>query len=391
MPIFRYKGYRNDGSEVVGTIEANSPKDAILKLKDIGLYPAKVREAVYRKRCRIFSGSDVSRLPFITRQLSNLLSSGVALIESIKSISEESNEFWRNILIDIKERVAGGSSFSKSLEIYSDIFPEYYVNMVAAGEISGNLDKVLVKLADFLEKQYEIKAKVRISMIYPLFMICIGFIVLSFLFTFVVPKITKIFEDTQNALPLITLILITVSDFFQDYWWLIIAILLIGVYGIKKIRQDKRELVDSLILHLPGNIVQSLYYARFTRILSFLLEGGLPILKALDIAAKSIGNKVLEANVLEASKKVAEGLRLSAALNGFPPVLLQMISTGERSGKLIEVLKNAAFSYEEEFSRRVQKSLSLLEPAMILIMGFIVGFIVLAVLLPIFQLNQLIK
>lgn len=391
MPIFQYKGYRNDGSEVVGTVEANSPKDAILKLKDVGLYPAKVREAVYKRRFRIFRGSDVSQLPLITRQLSNLLSSGVTLIESLKSISEESNDFWKNILIDIKEKIAGGSSFSKAIDTYKDIFPEYYVNMIAAGEIGGNLDKVLEKLADFLEKQHDLKAKVRISMIYPVFMICIGFIVLSFLFAFVVPKITKIFEDTQSVLPFITLILITISSIFQNYWWLILIILLIGIYGIKKINEDKREFVDSLILRLPGNITQSLYYARFTRILSFLLEGGLPILRALDISAKSIGNKLLEGRVIEARKKVAEGSRLSAALSGFSPVLLQIISTGERSGKLTEVLKNAAHSYEEEFSRRVQKALSFLEPTMILIMGFIVGFIVFAVLLPIFQLNQLIK
>jgi general secretion pathway protein F len=391
MPIFQYRGYRTDGSEVAGTIEANSLKDAVLRLKDSGLYPKNVKEAVYRKKPGIFQRSDVSRLPSVTRQLSTLLSSGVTLMESFKSLSEENKGFWKNILIDIKEKVAGGSSFSKAIDGYRDIFPEYYVNMVAAGEVSGNLDKVLGQLSNFLESQDELRAKVRMSMIYPVFMICVGFIVLSFLFTFVIPRITKVFEDTQSALPLITLILITISNFFQHYWWLIIGVLLAGMFGLKKLREKKREFIDRLILHLPGNILQSLYFARFTRILSFLLEGGLPVLRSLELSAKSIGNKVLEKKVIEAGKKVAEGARLSTSLEGFPPVLLQLISTGERSGKLIEVLKNAAHSYEEEFSRRVQKSLSLLEPSMILLMGLIVGFIVLAVLLPIFQLNQLIK
>jgi len=292
---------------------------------------------------------------------------------------------------DIKERVAAGSSFSKALEDYRKVFPEYYVNMVAAGEASGNLDKVLGRMADFLEAQDNLKSKVRTSMIYPVFMICVGFIVLSFLFTFVIPKITKIFKDTEAALPFITVVLVTISDIFQNYWWLLGGMLLGGMLGFKRLREKNRLFIDRLIVRLPGNITQTLYFGRFARTLGFLLEGGLPVLRALDLSAKSIGNKVLEAKVVEAGKRVAEGARLSASLEGFPPVLLQLISTGERSGQLVEILKNAADSYEEEFSRRVQKALSFLEPAMILFMGLIIGFIVLAVLLPIFQLNQLVK
>jgi general secretion pathway protein F len=391
MPIFQYKGYRTDGSEVAGTLEANSLKDAVLRLKGEGLHPKDVQESVYRKRFGLFQRYDTSLLPSTTRQLSTLLSSGVTLMEALSSISEENKGLWKNMLVKIKEKVAGGSSFSKSLEEYKNIFPEFYVSMVAAGEAGGNLDKVLSRLADFLESQHNLKSKVRASMIYPVIMICIGFIVLSFLFTFVIPKITKIFKDTQSALPFITVVLITVSNIFQNYWWLFIGILLGGVIGLRRLKEKNRLFIDRLILRLPGNIIQSLYFGRFTRTFGSLLEGGIPVLKALELTAKSIGNKVLEIRIIDAGKRVAEGARLSASLEGFPPVLLQLVSTGERSGKLVEILKNAADSYEEEFSRRVQKALSLLEPAMILFMGLIVGFIVLAVLLPIFQLNQLIK
>jgi general secretion pathway protein F len=391
MPIFQYRGYRTDGSEVAGTLEANSLKDAVLRLKDSGLHPNNIQEAVYRKRFGLFYRPDESLLPSITRQLSTLLSSGVTLMEALSSISEENKGFWKNMLVNIKERVASGANFSKALEDYEKIFPEFYVNMVAAGEAAGNLDKVLSRLSDFLETQANLKSKVRTSMIYPVFMICVGFVVLSFLFTFVIPKITKIFKDTESALPFITVVLITISDIFQHYWWLLIGILLGGVFGFKRLREKNRLLVDRLILNFPGNILQSLYFGRFTRTLGSLLEGGLPVLKALELAAKSIGNKALEIKVIDAGRRVAEGARLSASLEGFPPVLLQLIKTGERSGRLIEILKNAADSYEEEFSRRVQNALSFLEPAMILIMGLIVGLIVLAVLLPIFQLNQLIK
>jgi general secretion pathway protein F len=391
MPIFQYRGYRSDGSEVTGTLEANSYKDAVVRLKDSGLYPKTVQETLYKKRHAFFRRSDPSFLPTTTRQLSTLLSSGVTLIDALNSIAEEHQGYWQNMLVSIKEHIAAGSSFSKALESYNTIFPEFYVNMVAAGEASGNLDMVLRRLADFLESQANLKSKVRMSMVYPTIMICIGFIVLSFLFTFVIPKITSIFKNTESALPFITVVLITISNIFQNFWWLFIALLLGSMVGLRRLRKQNRIFIDRLILRLPGNVLQSLYFTRFSRTLASLLEGGLPVLRSLELSAKAIGNSVLEQRVRDAEQRVAEGARISASLEGFPPVLLQLIATGERSGRLVEVLKSAADSYEDEFSRKVQKALSLLEPGMILIMGLIVGFIVLAVLLPIFQLNQLIK
>lgn len=391
MPIFQYSGYRTDGSKVAGTIEANSQKDAVLRLRESGLFPKKVRETLYDGKSGLFRRTDVNFLPSVTRQLSTLLSSGVTLMEALNAIADENSGFWKNLLVSIKEKVAAGASFSKVLEEYNGIFPEFYVNMVAAGETSGTLDKVLGRLADFLETQSNLKAKVRTSMVYPVFMICVGFIVLSFLFTFVIPKITKIFKDTESALPFLTVALIWVSDIFQHYWWILIGMLLGGIFGLKKLKEKNRLLIDRMVMRMPGKIIQSLYFARFTRTLGFLLEGGLPVLRALELSAKAIGNTMLQHKVIDAAQKVAEGSRLSAALEGFPPVLLQLISTGERSGQLVGILQNAADSYEEEFSRRVQKALSFLEPVMILAMGVLVGLIVLAVLLPIFQLNQLIK
>ena len=391
MPIFQYKGYRTDGSEAAGTIEADSLKNAAQRLKESGLYPKSVAEAAYKKRFGFSQRHEAALLPSITRQLSTMLSSGVTLMEALRSISEEQKGPWRNILVNIRENVSAGASFSKALEAYGSVFPEFYVNMVAAGEASGTLDSVLGRMADFLESQENLRSRVRTAMIYPVFMVCIGFIVLSFLFVFVIPKITRIFKDTQSALPFITVVLITVSDIVQKYWWLLAGLFAAGIFGLKRMKENKRLLIDRIILRLPGNVLQSLYYGRFARTLSFLLEGGLPVLKALELAAKSIGNKVLETKVLESGKRVSEGARLSSSLDGFPPVMLQLISTGEKSGQLAGVLNKAACSYEEEFSRKVQKALALLEPVMILCMGIIVGLIVLAVLLPIFQLNQLIK
>ncbi len=391
MPIFQYRGYRPDGSQAAGAIEAGSVKDAALRLRESGLYPKDVREATFKRRFWIRQKPDVSLLPAITRQLSTLLSSGVTLMEALTSIAGEQKGVWRNILVGIKEKVAGGSSLSRALEGCGPLFPEFFVNMVAAGEASGNLDQALGRMADFLESQSSLRSKVRTSMIYPVFMICIGFIVLSFLFTFVIPKITRIFKDTESALPFITVVLITVSDIFQRFWWLLIGLALAAAAGFRRLKEKNRMLIDTFILRLPGEIMQSLYFGRFARTFGFLLEGGLPVLRALELSSKAIGNKALESRVMEAAARVAEGARLSASLDGFPPVLLQLISTGERSGQLVGILKKAADSYEDEFSRRVQKALSYLEPGMILVMGALVGIIVLAVLLPIFQLNQLIK
>jgi general secretion pathway protein F len=384
MPIFRYKGYKAGGAEITGSIEASSLKDAILKIKELGLYPKHIEESVEKQRAK---KTDRNRLPAITRQLSVLLSSGVPLIEALRALSEESRGYYKNILIRVRERVSEGASFSRAMEEYPKIFPEFYRNMVAAGEASGTLDKVLERLSDFLEKQDATREKIKAAMIYPVFMASVGLVVLSFLFVFVVPKIVRIFEDTKNALPLITVILIWISNFFVNFWWLIIGAAIAFAGGIRYLKNKHRTLLDRVLMSL----FQSLYLARFTRTLGFLLEGGLPMLRSLELAGKSTGNAYLSEKLKDAIGKVSEGARLSASLTGLPPVLLQLIATGEKSGKLTDVLKKAADSYEEDFDRKVRKALSLLEPSMILLMGVIVGFIVLAVLLPMFQLNQLIR
>lgn len=391
MPIFQYKGYKANGSPATGTLEADGPQDAILRVKELGIYPKGVSEYLRGEKRWLFRRSDSALLPHITRQLSTLLASGVPLMEALKSLSDENRGSWRGLLVALRERVAGGANLSRAMEGHKEVFPEFYINMIAAGEQSGTLDKVLVRLADYLERQSAIGAKIRMSMIYPTFMIATGFVVMSFLFTFVIPKIVKIFEDTKAALPLVTIVLIWISHLFLNYWWAIIGLLVALSLGVRRLQKRHRQFLDGMKLKIPGHVMQNLYIARFARTLSFLLGGGLPMLKALELSAKSLGNLFLEKRIIEVIKRVAEGARLSASLEGFPPVLLQLIATGEKSGKLGEVLDKAADSYEEEFGRRIQRALSLLEPLMIILMAAVVGFIVLAVLLPMFQLNQLVK
>lgn len=391
MPIFNYRGYTSDGRDVNGSIEATGFNDAMLRVRAEGIYPSEVTESGVTGKKKFFQRTDESFLPNMTRQLSILLSSGVPLMEAFHSLSAEHRGFYREMLIAIRERVSGGASLSKALEEFSRVFPEFYINMVHSGEQSGTLDKVLMRLADFLESRDSVRARVRSAMIYPIMMTGISIIVLSFLFTFVIPKIVKIFNDTKAALPFVTLVLIFVSNVFIKYWWAIMAVVIAAGISVRKFLASHRLLVDTLLLSLPGNVIQSLYYSRFARNLGFLLEGGLPMLKALSLSAKSMGNRKLESSVLEAERRVAEGQSLSSTLEGFPPVFIQLISTGEKSGRLPDTLNRAAQSYEEEFNRKVNRVVSLFEPAMILAMGLVVLFIVLAVLLPMFQLNQLIK
>jgi general secretion pathway protein F len=388
MPIFRYKGYHTGGKAASGTLEAEGLKDAISKVKALGLHPKSVEPRVKKRRWHSVRKSSVSRLPAVTRQLSVMLQSGVPLTEALRALSDESRGYWQDVLVDIREKVASGASLSRAMEGFEDKnFPNFYTNMVAAGEESGTLERVLERLADFLEKQEMIKEKIKTATYYPVFMAAVGLVVLAFIFTFVVPKIVRIFEDTEAALPLATVILITLSNLFVNYWWLILGAAIIMVLGARKVKKRYRRLVDRWLLRL----FSSLYLSRFARNLGFLLGGGLPVLHALELAGRASGNRYLEDVVRASTLRVSEGSSISSALSGLPPVLLQLIATGEKSGRLPDVLDQAADAYEGEFERKVQKALALLEPTMILLMGLIVGFIVFAVLLPMFQLNQLVQ
>jgi general secretion pathway protein F len=391
MPVFKYQGYKQDGAEIKGTIEADGRKDAIVKMKSAGILPKEIAETLLFKK-KIFQWKKLPvLLPDITRSLATMLSSGVPLIEAVGATSSEQKGQWKAILIDIKDRLLSGSTFARATQAYPSVFPGFYSGIVATGENSGKLPEVLSRLADFLESRASLKSKVQTAFIYPVFMGIASVFILSFLFTFVVPKITKIFEETSSALPYITVILIWVSNVFHRFWWLL-SLLAAGSWLLYLwLKKSRKEIIDSILLKLPFGTLRSLYLARFSMTMSFLLSGGISILSALNLTSKVTGNAVLEKKILSAQNLVSQGAKLSTSLEGFPPTFLQIISTGEKSGQLAEVLEKAAKSYEADFDKKLQRTVSLLEPVLILLMGLIVGFIVLAVLLPIFELNQLIK
>lgn len=393
MPIYKYKGYKAGGAEAAGTIEADGVKDAASKLKAVGLYPREIRQQADARGA--FSGlskylssptRDRHALPSATRKLSVLLRTGVPLVEALRAISDESAGRWRTVVVSLKERVSGGASLWRAMQDYPEVFQDYYLHMVQAGEESGSLDTVLARLADFLESQNKVKDKVDTAMIYPVIMAGVASIVMVLLFTYVVPKIVGIFEGSSATLPIATRMLLGINWIVTKLWWLLLAVMGGALWYAKRYYETNRIKVDRYLMRT----FESLYLARFTRTLGFLLEGGLPITKALELAGKTSGNLWLKEVATGATGMVTEGASLSGSFKGLPPVLVQLVSTGERSGRLPEVLATAAESYEADFDRAVQKALAMLEPAMILVMAGVVLFIVLAILLPIFQLNQLI-
>lgn len=399
MPIFQYKAYNADGKEISGELEALGLKDASRILKKDGLYPKEL--SLFEKRenilSRRYSRISLNELAAVTRQISVLIKSGSSLYDSLSIlINETENKGLKAGLINIKERISEGSSFARALESHRNIFSEMYQRMVEAGEASGALDKVLIKLADYLEARAKIQEKVRTALIYPALMTAVGICVLSFLFIFVIPKITRIFEDTKQALPLITVILLNAVNLFRNYWHIILITIGSAGWGIKEFikRPKGKALKDKLLFKIPwiGRVFANFYMANFAYTLGSLLNSGVPMLKAIDMTKRVLNNAVFEKILDKAVKDITEGASLSASLRNsdiITGILIHMIATGERSGNLDSLLLNSADTYEKDFETSVGRALSLLEPVLILAMGFIVGFIVLAILLPIFELNQI--
>ncbi|MBI5048570.1 MAG: type II secretion system inner membrane protein GspF [Deltaproteobacteria bacterium] len=404
MPIFQYKAYNAAGKEVSGEVEAISNKNALQMLKKDGLYPKEIsaptkkseRFAILRLLSRRTS---LPELAAATTHLSTLLASGAALSDALSVlIGEEENRYLRDAVIRVRERISEGSSLSGAMDEHPEIFPDVYRRMVEAGEASGTLDNVLKRLAEYLESSAKIQAQIKTALIYPAIMTIVGFGVLSFLFIFVIPKITKIFEDTKQAMPLITVILLTVADFFRNYWPIMIAVTVASILGFSRLvkRPSVKAFKDRAVLRLPlvGEVLGKFYIASFARTLGSLLESGVPILKAMNMTKRALGHAAFEDVLNKAIADVTEGAPLSGSLKGsvlIPGLLTHMVAIGEKSGKLDILLLSAASAYEKDFETAVARTLSLLEPFLILAMGLIVGFMVLAILLPIFELNQIVR
>jgi general secretion pathway protein F len=414
MPVYAYKGLSEKGRNVGGIIDADSPKSARIKLRRSGIFPTDVSEtrdqAVGGAKTPVSSrfSFDLSGLferitpqdlALMTRQLATLVGAGLPLVECLGALVEQvDSPKQKKILSQVRERVVEGGNLADAMKAHPAVFNDLYVNMVRAGEASGALDLVLVRLAEYTERSAALRAKVRSALTYPVFMGVASMAILFFLLSYVVPKVTRIFEETHAQLPAVTLVLLAISGFLSNYWWLIVALVLITVVAVRVSTRTPagRLRFDRITLRIPyfGKVLKKVALARFARTLSTLLLGGIPLLQALDIVKHVVSNLVLSNAIEDGRNSIREGHSVADPLKKsglFPPLLIHMIAVGEKSGELESMLARAADAYDSEVEASVSALSSIMEPMLVIFMGAVVLFIVMAILLPIFELNQLVK
>jgi general secretion pathway protein F len=409
MPIYAYTGLTAQGRAVTGVIDADSPKGARLSLRRTGIFPTAIHEertapttaavGTTSDATGLFERVPARELALLTRQLATLTKAGLPLVECLGTLLEQvERAALKRVLSHIRQQVREGRALADALQAHPRVFSSIYINMVRAGEESGTLESVLARLADYSEAQARLLRTVQSALTYPLLMVVVSSVILFFLLAYVVPQVTRIFSETGQQLPLVTRVLIGCSSFLATYWWGFLVVGAGGVLtGLQVLKTPKgREWYDRSLLRLPwvGRLLQRLNVARMARTLSTLLASGVPLLAALGIVTHLINNTLLRRALEEARTSVQEGESLAAPLKRsglFPPLLIQMIAVGERSGELEGLLTRAAEAYDEEVAASLSRLTSLLEPLTILVMGGVVLFIVLAILLPIFELNQLVR
>lgn len=412
MPVYQYRGYKQDGGSATGIIDAESPKVARLKLRKDGVFPTEMSEQGSTGQSpaasRVSAGSPAiggrsalgpGDIAMMTRQLATLLVAGLPLVDALGVLLEQTDKkSVKSILADIREEIRAGKSYSVALERYPREFSQIYVHMVRAGEASGALDQILFRLAEFLEKQLALKHKVTNAILYPALMLLVGVAVLFFLMTFVVPKITAVFANLKQALPWPTVVLMTLSRWCSDYWPVLVGGAVVLIWTVRRIVRTEggRILADRLVLKLPliGEVARMVSISRLSSTLATMLASGVQLLEAMDVSRRVMNNRVLEHAVEEARQNIREGETIAEPLKRsgeFPSLVTHMIAVGERSGEMEEMLRRIGQIYDGEVDRVITRFTSLLEPVMILVMGVLVFFIVVAILLPIFEMGQMVR
>ncbi|MBN2283521.1 MAG: type II secretion system inner membrane protein GspF [Deltaproteobacteria bacterium] len=409
MPVYEYNALNTKGKNLKGIIDADSIALARQKLRERALYPVELREtsakvrpggALSRSAGNLFRRVGLREVSVMTRQLATLLDAGLPLVPSLTVlISQTVNPQLKKTLAQVKEEVNEGNSLAQSISHYPGVFSPFFVNMVRAGEASGALNVVLKRLADFNESRQALQGRIRAALTYPIFMFIIGSLVVFFLTTFIVPQITEIFRDMNQTLPGITVFLITVSGILRSFWLLILLFMCAAIFSLHHLftkTSRGRYLWDRIKLRTPfvGGLIHRMAIARFGRTLGTLLQSGVPLLNALAIVKNVVSNELIADVIQDAGKDVEEGQGLAATLSKsslIPPLAVQMIAVGEQTGNLEEMLFRLSDSYEREVESNIMVITSLLEPVMILVMGLMVAFIVVSILLPIFEMNQLVR
>ena len=423
MPVYAWKGLNNAGKAVTGTKDADGPKGLRQTLRKDGIFVTEHKEVLGGTAGR--PGGKVAlasgeKVPFfkreidlggliervrpqdvavLTRQLATLIKAGIPLAEALAALGEQAdNKRLAMVLVEVREKVTQGTSLADTLAAHPKIFPDLYVNMVRSGEAAGNLDAVLLRLADFMDAQNALRAKVVGALTYPILMMVLGAIVMGILMVVVVPKITAVFDDLNKVLPWNTELLIFVSGIVGTFWW---ALVVLGVFGYLGVRNwarkpAGRKFFDNLKLRvwLIGPLIRFIAVARFARTLATMLAAGVPVLTALEIVKKVLNNVVLEKVVEEARDAIREGESIAAPLKRsgqFPSMMVHMVAVGERSGQLEAMLENVAGAYERDVEAKVARLTTVLSPMIIVMMALVVVFIVFSVLQPILDMQNFVQ
>jgi type IV pilus assembly protein PilC len=398
--VFKWEGKSSKGNIVKGELTAESKEEVQSYLRKQRVLPKNITE----KSKPLFSGLGAGVIKekdivIFTRQFATMIGAGLPLIQALDILAKQTeNKTFATVIGEIKAEVEGGSTFADALRKHPKVFDALYANMVAAGEVGGILDTILVRLAGYIEKAQALKRKVKSAMVYPLVVISIAVLVIIIIMVFVVPTFGQMFATLGGELPMPTQFIIGMSDFLSGVGGLsLLAVVIALIIGIKQFRATKKGevIIDRILLKLPilGILLRKVAVAKFTRTLGTLISSGVPILEGLNITAKTAGNKVIEAAILDVRKAVAEGKTIADPLTEtkvFPPMVTQMIAVGESTGALDAMCEKIADFYDEEVDAAVSALTAMLEPMLMVFLGGTVGFIVVAMYLPIFKLITLV-
>ncbi len=400
MAKYLFEAKAANGKDLRGEIEALSETEARVKLRAQKMVPIRVVSGEGKAAPKATASAAAKRgsinakdLQIFTRQLSTLLASGIPIMQSIDTLSSGSKSANLNAALKgVSSDISRGKRLGDSMAEYPRIFNRFYVNMIRAGEESGNLDSILTRLAIYIEKSVKIQGKVKGAMIYPAVIIFVAMTIVTGLMIFVIPKFQGLFSSMGGELPALTQYVIATSHFFGNYWYYIFGGLFGGAFALKQYVETPagKKVFDSVMIDLPlfGNLIQKNGVARFTRTLSTLLSSGVGILEALDIASKTVGNNVLEQAILRARNAITEGKSLTVPLakeKYMPQMVVQMIGVGEQTGNLDQMLGKIADFYEDEVDIAVGALTQIIEPLLMVFIGIIVAIIVIAMYLPIFN------
>lgn len=399
MPVFKYAGRTKTGALKKGTISAVNKNTAIQKMREQGINPRQVEESTSILHKEFSLGARVKNADFVMycRQFATLIQAGVTIVDATDILARQStSKPLKRALEEVEEDIRAGIPFSEAVSRHPKVFPPLFVNMMRSGEATGNIDETLERLADTFEKQYRLKQKVQSTLTYPAILLVITIVVVFFLLIYIVPTFVSTFEEMNTELPAITVFTVAISNWLTQFWWLILLAIFAITFAFNFFYKNNKQFhyaVHYAILRMPvfGPLLQKTAIARLTRTLSSLFSSAVPILQALSISERVSGNPIISEVVLQARASLEKGSSLTEPLEKswlFPPLVTSMIQIGEATGSLDYMLKKVADFYEEEVDRSVDTLKSLIEPGMILFLAVIIGFIVAAIMLPMFSLYE---